>query len=320
MTALSVPVASSGQAAPAVGYAHPAYASTLDAAGDAAGRTISLAGSGGWLIERPIPGTDRSDAAAPYPLFCCRHWSALSGDLDDLAAARRLVSVVGVIDPFAPVDAGTLARAFPDLVRPYKEHHVVRLDRPLDRIATKHHRYYARRALRTLAVEPVTDLAGFAPQWAALYRKLVLRHGLRGLHAFSAQALGDQLAVPGAVAFCALADGQIVAAHVWYQQGEIAYSHLAASNEIGYGHAASYALHWEAIRYFAAAGVAILDLGGAADGGRDGLLAFKAGWANETRIAYLCGRIIDRKAYQDLAAARGGTAAGYFPSYRRPMG
>ena len=315
MNGRSASAAASRNASPAaaVGYAHPAYARSLGALG----RPFGFDASGGWLIERPIAGTGRADAMAPYPLLCCLEWAALAGDLADLERSGRLVSAVAVIDPFAPVDAGDLADAFPDLVRPYKDHHVVRLDRPRDQIASKHHRYYARRALGALAVEPVADLTAFAPQWVALYANLVARHGLSGLHAFSAMALADQLVVPGAIAFRALAHGEVVGAHVWYRQGEVAYSHLAASTEAGYRLGASYALHWEALAYFARAGVAWLDLGAAADGGRDGLRAFKAGWANATRTAYLCGRILDRANYRDLAA-RAGSRGEYFPAYRGP--
>ena len=297
------------------GYAHPAYALTLGALGC----PLALVESGGWLIERPIPGTARRDAVAPYPLLSCRDWNALADDLRGLAHSTDLVSAVAVIDPFAPLDGRRLALAFPDLVRPYKEHQVVCLDRPRERIASKHHRYYARRALRSMTVEPVADMARFAPRWAALYANLVARHRLCGVHAFPAKALGDQLAVPGVIAFQAIAEGEMVGAHVWYRQGGVAYSHLAASTERGYDLGASYALHWEALDHFGRAGVTWLDLGAAADGGRDGLLGFKAGWANATRTAYLCGRIFDRDAYRKITVEKGCTPGGYFPAYRGPV-
>jgi hypothetical protein len=48
----------------------------------------------------------------------------------------------------------------------------------------------------------------------------------------------------------------------------------------------------------------------------DGLLRFKKGWANTTRQTWLCGRICDRQAYDDLYRQKVDGYTDYFPAYR----
>jgi lipid II:glycine glycyltransferase (peptidoglycan interpeptide bridge formation enzyme) len=79
--------------------------------------------------------------------------------------------------------------------------------------------------------------------------------------------------------FRAMSQGKTVGAHLWYMQGEVAYSHLAASTEQGYRVMASYALYSCALGYFAGK-VRWLDLGGGAgvrSDDEDGLSRFKRG-------------------------------------------
>lgn len=296
----------------AVGGGEAGYASALYARSQAhAGRLRPLTGSGGWLLEREIPGAEGSDAMGCYPLFACRDWSALP---DDLAACGDLVSVVAVPDPHGEHDPALLRRAFPDLVEPFKEHFVCELGRAP--AGSRHHRYYARRALRRLEVEESSDPPRHLDEWEGLYAQLVERHGLTGLHAFSRDSFAAQLSVPGAVLLRAVERGSAVAAQLWYLRRGIAYSHLAAASARGYELAASYALH-------AAAAVLLRDradvlhLGGGAGradaAGGDGLSTFKAGWATGSVTTYLVGRVLDTERYRTLAASRG---AAYFPAYR----
>jgi lipid II:glycine glycyltransferase (peptidoglycan interpeptide bridge formation enzyme) len=119
--------------------------------------------------------------------------------------------------------------------------------------------------------------------------------------------------------FQAFTRGNLVGAHLWYKQGEIAYSHLAAMNPLGYELMASYALYWFALEYFSGK-VRWLDLGSAAgveSKNAAGLDSFKKGWSTGTRTAYLCGRIFDRVKYEEISRARGIEATNYFPAYRR---
>jgi hypothetical protein len=51
--------------------------------------------------------------------------------------------------------------------------------------------------------------------------------------------------------------------------------------------------------------------------GNDGLSQLKRGWSSETRTAYFCGRIFNRKVYGEIVRASGAPATDYFPAYRK---
>jgi hypothetical protein len=311
------------------GYADPAYAAALSEFG----APIRLPGSGGSLLVRAIPGTDAFDAMGPYPLFACSDWTALR---DDLAAlASRLVTATLVADPFGRHDPALLERTF-DVVRPLKRHFIVDLAGARGASPSKHHRYYARRAMREVEIDIPADPGAYAGEWTALYGDLVSRHSIEGLRAFSRASFDAQLRVRGAVLFRALRHGTAVGAQIWYEGGErgtgsgpatgcaattgsgpaTAWSHLAASSAEGYELGAAYALHAAAIDHFRGR-ADLLDLGGGAgldDDGGDGLTAFKAGWATGTRTTFLCGAVLQPGSCARLSAGASGT--GYFPAYR----
>jgi len=296
---------------PPAGYGHPAYAQSLAEFGT----PLKLPSCGGWLLRRPIAG-GFEDAMGPYPLFCCADWSGLPGDLDGLR--RELVSVVLVADPFGPCDETALHRCF-DRVMPFKTHFVLDLRRP-GPFGKARHRSYARAARRQAVIEPCDPPLRMLADWTRLYDFLILRHRIGGIQAFSRASFQRQLAVPGLVAFRALADsGECIAAQLWMTAGDTAYYHLGAADETGYRRRAAYGLLGFAIDYFRGR-VDKLDLGGAAGAAdaRDGLTQFKAGWANDGRPAYLCERILDPAAYGELAARSAAADSTYFPAYRGP--
>jgi hypothetical protein len=329
------------------GYAGAGYAAALAEFG----RPLALPRSGGWLLERAIGDTGELDAMGPYPLFACADWSRLSSDLDALAGS--LVSVTLVTDPFGGWSEAMLRGTF-DHVVPFKSHFVVDLAAWTPESATRHHRYYARRALREVRVEVDAEPAARAAEWTELYETLVSRHDITGLRRFSAESFRRQLGLPGAVLLRATRRGALVGAQIWFcplsgpamlgrpaAQG-VAYSHLAASNDAGYALGAAYALHWAAIEHFRGrarwldlgAGAGLMDAVGpgaglvattaAARKKPDGLTAFKAGWTSETRPVYVCGRILAPERYRALsgstAVGSGPTPSGsptaYFPAYR----
>ena len=153
----------------------------------------------------------------------------------------------------------------------------------------------------------------------SLYGYLIQRHGISGIPAFSRTAFARQFKVPGLVAFRALHQGTLVGMSLSYVQGNVVYTHLIACNALGYELDSSYALYWREIEYFRSRGLKWLNLGAGAGvhgNGRDGLTWFKRGWATGTRTAYLCGRIFDRQAYDQIVKAKGVTDTGYFPAYR----
>ncbi|MBI2529355.1 MAG: GNAT family N-acetyltransferase [Candidatus Rokubacteria bacterium] len=294
------------------GYLHPGYAGSFDAFG----RPRALPRSGAYVLERPIPGSTDRDAMGCYPLLCCAEWRALPQDLRDL---EDLVSLTCVADPFAPCDRSTLEQWF-DVVLDFKPHFVTELTRPVEAIVSRSHQAAVRRALRHVDVEVCHDPAAQLDQWVRLYDCLIQRHGITGIRAFSRAAFARQLALPGMVMFRATSGaGETIGMDLWYVQGDVAYGHLAAFSSRGYELRASYATKWHVLRHFHGK-VRWLGLGGAAGtrpGVADGLSAFKRGWATGTRMAHLCGRILDRSRYEALCASRGTGTTRYFPAYRQ---
>jgi hypothetical protein len=290
------------------GYDHPAYPASLSGFG----RPQRLPRSGGWILVRDIPGTDLQDGLGPYPLFACPDWAGLPADLGSLPG---LVSLALVPDPFGGHDEALLRSCF-DRVRPFKDHYVI--DLSADRIGSGHHRARARKALAAVTVEHCPEPGAVASQWVELYAELIRRHRLRGIKAFSPQALTDQLDVPGTILFRARVGDRPVGMFVLYARGEVAYHHLSAQNAEGYELGASYALHARAIDWLRGR-ARWLDLGagaGVTADPTDGLSRFKRGWATGTRTAYFCGRVFDPDRYAALVRRSGCPPTDYFPAYR----
>jgi hypothetical protein len=295
------------------GYRHPTYAASLAEFGT----PRALPRSGGWLLERAVPGGPYRDAMGCYPLFSCLDWSGLKADVD--ALATDLVSVSLVSDPFGRYDDETLRSCFVGKVVPYKHHFVADLRRARETFVSRHHRYYANRALSAVEIDRCDEPGGLLDEWLPLYDQLIERHQLGGLKAFSRQSFAMQLTVPGVVMLRARQGGRTVGAHLWYLQDDVVHSHLAAANQAGYDLNVSYALHWFALEAFAREALWINFGAGAGlsgDGG-DGLTRFKRGWATDTRLAYFCGRIFDRDKYAAALAARRLPDNDYFPAYRK---
>jgi hypothetical protein len=266
-------------------------------------------------LERPIAGSAYRDAMGCYPLFSCLDWSALETDLAEL---DDLVCVSLVPDPFGKHVLEDLRHIFTARFMPFKEHFVADLRRLPEEFVSRHHRYYSRRALATVEVERCERPVEFLDEWGQLYANLVERHQLSGIKAFSRRAFEVQLAMPGMVMLRARHAGTTVGAHLWYVAGEVAYSHLAATSDLGYRLMAPYALYALALRTFAGE-ARWLNFAGAAGlepGATDGLARFKRGWSTETRTAYFCGRIFDQRRYDELVAARP-PRRDYFPAYRQ---
>jgi hypothetical protein len=199
---------------------------------------------------------------------------------------------------------------------------VADLDCPTDTIVSKHHRYYARRVLMQVRVEPCEQPLQYLDDWLQLYAVLVARHTIKGIRAFSGTAFGKQLVTPGIIMLRATYQNTTVGIHLWYIQGDVAYSHLAAFSPQGYDLMCSYALYWLAIEYFRGR-VRWLDIGAGAGvrsqeaQGADGLTQFKRGWATGARMAYFCGRVLDPQRYAEIVAPKGLCTGGYFPAYRK---
>jgi hypothetical protein len=294
------------------GYSNPAYLTSLAEFG----KPVWLPNSGCGILVEPIPGTSLFDARGPYPLFSCECWSACEQDLK--TQVPEAVSFVGVVDPLQAPEEAELKELFPDQCKKYKEHFLVNFDRPYVGPVADGHRRNLVRGLRAVQLEKLQRPIEELDAWWRLYDGLNQTKGIRGISAFSRKSFELQLALPELRAFRALKDGRNVAMCLWLIDGDHAYYHLGASSEEGYGCRAMFALFDSALRSFQKDGIRTVLLGAGAGVWRassDGLSRFKAGWANETRTAYLCGKILHRTAYESLSK---GKERSYFPAYRSP--
>jgi hypothetical protein len=293
------------------GYAHPQYAQSLAEFGT----VRELPGSGGWLLERPVPLGKEIDGMGCYPLFCCRDWSAVGDDLDRLA--DRLVCVWLVTDPFAEIAWPQLKATFPDVCYEYKQHLVTDLSQPLEKTVSSHHRRNARKALANVRVCQSSPDDVLLSQWLPLYDNLLRRHAIEGIARFSPTAFARQMSVPGLTAFSARDGDETCGINLWYLRGDVAYYHLGAYSKQGYDCGASFALFWTALSHFAERGIrwAALGAGAGVNAAETGLTRFKRGWSTGTRPVFFCGRIMQPAAYQHLAS---GVPYGttFFPAYR----
>jgi len=294
------------------GYLHQQYAQSLSEFG----QPIELPCAGGWLLKRRIPNTEYYDAMGCYPFFACSDWSQLQSDLE--ALADDLVSVALVTDPFGEYSQTDLGQCFNDVMFVFKHHYIVDLHEPTESFISKHHRYYAHKALKKIQIEVCTDAIAHLDQWVKLYQILSARHNLKGIKAFSRDSFKKQLVIPGMVMIKAIANGEIVGMHLWYVQGDVVYSHLAASSPQGYEIGAAYAIHLTAIEYFKNhARWLHLGAGAGTDTHKiDGLSRFKKGWATDIRSVYFCGQIFQRDQYTELVDAKAIVPGSYFPLYR----
>jgi hypothetical protein len=288
------------------GYLSPLYARSLRGIGE----PFELPACEGWLLRRQLQA-GRADAIGCYPLFLCRSWTSFEADIQALEG--RLVSVSLVPDPFGAADTRMLQRMFPDVCRPFKEHFTVDLRDP--RVPPPHHRRNLQAARRFVSVERCSAPPAHAAEWVRLYEGLIQRHRITGPAALSADALGEQLHVPGLIMLRAMHRGVCVGMTLWYERDDVAYYHLGAYSESGYATRASYAL-FDAAFELLRERVRWVDLGGGAGtgNGSNGLARFKEGWANGRRFAYFCGRIFDADEYGRLSAVRP-RGSGLFPAY-----
>jgi hypothetical protein len=298
--------------ADSTGYCHRDYAYSLAEFG----RPRELPGCGGWILERPIPGYPHRDAMGCYPLFACRDWPRLGADLEGLTG--DLVCVSLVTDPFGEYTAEQLHECFPDRMVAFKRHYVLDLRCRPGAVVRKRARTYAKAALRHLGVEICDSPQSLLDDWIAAYQHLIEKYQLAGIHVFSPRAFMMQMNVPGFVMSRAVHQGATVGMLSWYVQGDVGYAHLVAVSPAGYRLRAAYALYWSSIQYFAGK-LRWLDLGGV-PGTRDnqqaGLAMFKRGWSSDTRQTYFCGRIFDRRTYDEIARTTGVSCDAYFPCYR----
>ena len=225
-------------------------------------------------------------------------------------AADGLVSAVLTPDPLL-CPAADLARDF-EVFRPFKPHYVVDPSRgAFD--PSRHHRQELRRAARRCRVDWVT-LAHHLPSWLELYAGLVSRRAVSGAADFTPAYFAALAADLTMQAVAAWVGEDLAGMAIWFEAEGVAYYHLSAVNDLGYGHGAAYALVGAGIERFAPRNV--IHLGGGAGDGAGGLSAFKQGFSNGEVMAHICGAVLDRAAYARMSAEREATS--FFPAYRAP--
>lgn len=296
-----------------IGYASKVYARSLCRLGC----PLELRSAGGWIMERTISGTVRRDAMGCYPIFACTNWKGISGDLERLR--RELVAVSLVSDPFGDYDESLLRDVFPDLMRPFKQHYVVDLHSDWMGQLPESHRRNIRRAGKAVDVLQCERPGDWLNCWTGLYDNLIVRHSIRGPATFSHEGFSVMLGVPGLVAFRAEINGMTLGMILWIMQGKVGYYHLAAYSDDGYEARVSFALFSHSLKWLCGQGMdfACLGAGAGVDEKETGLNRFKSGWATGTRTAYLCGRVLNREAYNSITMAAGKTGVDYFPAYRQ---
>jgi hypothetical protein len=275
------------------------------------GQVLAVPAWRAHLVRRAIAGGG-CDAAGVYPLQVLAPGADVAAGLQALAG-EGLVSAVMVPDPLlCPAEA--LAPHF-DVCRPFKTHFLIDPARgPC--APSKHHRYEIRRGQRRCRIERVA-LADWLEVWSELYAELSARRDIAGAAAFSPAYFRMLAGLPELTAFAALVDGACAGMGLWFAAEGVVYNHLGAANALGYANGASFALYAAAIEHFAGCGV--VNLGGGAglgDDERGGLAAFKRGFANAETQAQICGAVLDRARYAELAAGR--EDASFFPAYRAP--
>jgi hypothetical protein len=294
------------------GYLHSGYARSLAEFGT----PVSLPRSGAWLLKREISGHADFDAMACYPLLACSDWAGLANDLE--AVGSDLVSVAAVTDPFGHYSLTDLQQAFPDIVIHFKDHYVTDLTQPPERIMSPRRRGGAKAIMRKLDVEIHARPVRFLDQWMNLFNQTIQKFHITGIRAYSRASLAQQLALPGSFMSMARYQGEVVSAHIHLVHGDVAYAHLGAASPIAYTLSADHALYYAAIEYFAGK-VRWLNWGGEvgiAKSNDSKLGSFKRQWSTDTRPVYFCGRIFDRRRYDQITRSEGFRSQSYFPAYR----
>lgn len=294
-----------------LGYKSAEYAQSLSEFGE----PRYLPHSKGWILERPTPSLHYTDAIACYPLFSCENWSKLHLDLHELQ--DQLVSITMVPNPFGQVDTVYLKNCFPDLMVPFKQHYVMNMREPIDKIVSRHHRKYARKALINIETEVCQAPIDFLEEWMDLHQHLIQKYQIEGIRAYTRRAFEQQLSLPSMVVLTAKYNHEVVGAQLWIIENDVAFGHVLAFSPEGIKLGAAYALYWFALNYFKGK-VEWCDVGGLAgmqNTENDPLHQFKRGWSTGFKTSYLCGRVLNRDKYDELVAFNQQTS-NFFPEYR----
>jgi peptidoglycan biosynthesis/recognition FemAB-like protein len=263
------------------------------------------------VLARRIPATEDFDVSGCYPITPFCESPDLAGGLNRLRSLGAVSSNM-VPDPLHAPSDERLAAAF-DVCLPFKTHFIIDRSLPAPRLGATH-RSNLRRALSRCDLKLVS-LRNHLLEWLDIYDGLVAAKGIRGPALFPSGYFEALSQLPGLTTFAAVQVDVLVAAALWVRVDDCAYYHLAASRPEGYRSQAMYGLVAMAIDYFQ--DCKILHLGGVAgavDSSSNGLARFKRGFANDIRVARLCGAILNRERYAELTKSV--LNSSFFPAYR----
>ena len=292
-------------------YADPGYAAAM--AGGA--RVVHVAEWNVPVLLCPIPGSTRFDARGVSPLTPFAHDGDLAGGLARLRA-EGAVSFVAVADPMSGPGRDALAQVFP-VCRDFKIHYIVDPTIGSPAFARRHQRSIAR-ATRAYEI-CVYDFRDRAAESADLFRAQLARHGGSAADGNAEAQIAALAMLPGTRVFGALRVGQLAAFVAFVSGRDVAYSHIAGTDEAARADGAHHACYAAGLAHFADRPVDLGGVPGLTDDPAHGLALFKAGFANRRAMAFLCGAILDPDAYAEFAAAHG-ESGDYFPAYRAPAG
>ncbi len=279
---------------------------------------IHLLWSRGYLLMRPVTiNPVFSDATGCYPFFCCCRWAGLREDLESIE--KEIICLSLITDPFGKFQIDNLRDIFTDRFFLFKNHYVVNFSKNWKASIKKHHLRNIKKVAAAVETKRCPDMSAVLADWCRLYRYLACRHNITGLRSFSEHLFKKLFLVPGIEAFSATLNGETIGMLLCMVQDDIAYYHLGAYSKSGYEQRASYALFDHIMNYYAEKGFRYLGLGAGAgikEQGTDGLSQFKAGWANERRPVYFCGKIFYKKQYFRLTKLSDTIHSEYFPAYR----
>lgn len=266
---------------------------------------------GAAVLAQRIPTTEEFDVSGCYPITPFCRSPDLAGGLNRLRSLGA-VSATIVPDPLHSPSEEQLAAGF-DVCRSFKTHFVIDRSLPAPRLGATH-RSNLRRALSRCDLKLVS-LHCHLREWLEIYDGLVTAKDVRGPAVFPSGYFEALSQLPGLTTFGAFDADRLVAAALWVRADDCAYYHLAASRPEGYRSQAMYGLVAMAMDHFRDCG--ILHLGGVAgavDSSSDGLARFKRGFANDVRVARLCGASLNRERYGELT--KPAPDGSFFPAYR----
>jgi hypothetical protein len=205
------------------------------------------------------------------------------------------------------------------MVRPFKTHFVTDLALARRAVVSVDHQRCARSAFnRGVRVIECDAPLMHVDHCMALYGRAMAALQVPMQRRFSRASMEIQLSVSGACMLRADTEEGTVGYGIFMLSGDVAYAHVTAYTPEARRVRASCAMYWTAMDLLADR-VRWIDWGGNAgpvDDQSSSLASFKRGWASDTRVAYLCGSVLDEGRYRRLTQESGTTGSPYFPAYR----